>query len=157
MRFLLCVDGSEDSSRAIEHLRRIVKEKDEVFLLHAWKPLDLPPSVQMIGPLPIVSQFPQFPYLQLKERRFVENESHHILLASAKQLIGENAELDDQVWTVSREAKDPKDAIVAEAEARHIDLIVMGRRGLGPLQQMFVGSNSLHVLESAHCPVMIVH
>merc|ERR1711879_293617 len=49
------------------------------------------------------------------------------------------------------------DAIVAEAEARHIDLIVMGRRGLGPLQQMFVGSNSLHVLESAHCPVMIVH
>jgi hypothetical protein len=46
-----------------------------------------------IGPLPIVSQFPQFPYLQLKERRFVENESHHILLASAKQLIGENAVL----------------------------------------------------------------
>jgi hypothetical protein len=48
MKFLVCVDGSEDSSRAIEHLRRIVKEKDEVFLLHAWKPLDLPPSVQMV-------------------------------------------------------------------------------------------------------------
>jgi hypothetical protein len=26
-------------------------------------------------------------------------------------------ELDDQVWTVSREAKDPKDAIVAEGTA----------------------------------------
>jgi hypothetical protein len=43
-----------------------------------------------IGPLPIVSQFPQFPYLQLKERRFIENESRSILLAAAKQLIGEH-------------------------------------------------------------------
>lgn len=48
MRFLLCVDGSPDSCRAIDHLKRIVKEKDEVFLLHAWKPLDSPPTIQMV-------------------------------------------------------------------------------------------------------------
>jgi len=158
MRVLLCVDGSPDAARATEHLKQIIKAKDEVFILHAWKSPDLPPTVHMIGPLPIVAPqpFSQFPLQQFKERKHFENESRAILREAARQLV-EEGELDDQIFTVSREAKAPKDAIVAEAVARDVDLIVMGRRGLGPLKQVFVGSNSLHVAKHAHCSVMVVH
>jgi len=111
--------------------------------------------------------FSQFPLQQFKERKHFENESRAILREAARQLV-EEGELDDQIFTVSREAKAPKDAIVAEgsekkhhhakwkekeeipltknvcfcllavAVARDVDLIVMGRRGLGPLKQFWL-------------------
>lgn len=148
------MDGSPDAARATEHLKQIIKAKDEVFILHAWKSPDLPPTVHMvlpprararvlycfplllaalfylsatptfasqIGPLPIVAPqpFSQFPLQQFKERKHFENESRAILREAARQLV-EEGELDDQIFTVSREAKAPKDAIVAEgSEKKH--------------------------------------
>lgn len=35
-------------------------------------------------------------------------------------------------------------------------LLVVGSRGLGPLQQMVVGSISRHCVDHAHCPVVVV-
>lgn len=45
--------------------------------------------------------------------------------------------------------------ILAEAK-RGVDLLVLGSRGYGPLQSVFVGSVSSRVLAAAPCPVLIV-
>jgi nucleotide-binding universal stress UspA family protein len=43
------------------------------------------------------------------------------------------------------------------AEEHHTDLIVLGRRGLTPVQRWMLGSVSERVLRYASCPVMVVH
>jgi len=50
----------------------------------------------------------------------------------------------------------PVEQIVHRAEADHIDLIVLGRRGMSRFEKMIVGSTSEKVLRYAHCPVMVV-
>ena len=53
-------------------------------------------------------------------------------------------------------AGDPAVEICRLAEARHADLIIMGSRGHGPLAAALLGSVAAHVLQHAHCPVMVV-
>jgi nucleotide-binding universal stress UspA family protein len=50
----------------------------------------------------------------------------------------------------------PVEQIVHRAETDHIDLIVLGRRGMSRFEKMIVGSTSEKVLRYAHCPVMVV-
>jgi nucleotide-binding universal stress UspA family protein len=50
----------------------------------------------------------------------------------------------------------PVEQIVHRAETDHIDLIVLGRRGMSRFEKMLVGSTSEKVLRYAHCPVMVV-
>lgn len=51
---------------------------------------------------------------------------------------------------------DVRETIVREAEAMEADLLVLGSRGLGVLQEALLGSVSLHCLHHATCPVLIV-
>lgn len=51
----------------------------------------------------------------------------------------------------------PVQQIVHRAEADHIDLIILGRRGRSRFERMLVGSTAEKVLRYAHCPVMVVH
>ena len=50
----------------------------------------------------------------------------------------------------------PVEQIVHRAETDHVDLIVLGRRGMSRFEKMIVGSTSEKVLRYAHCPVMVV-
>jgi nucleotide-binding universal stress UspA family protein len=50
----------------------------------------------------------------------------------------------------------PIQQIVHRAETDHIDLIILGRRGMSRFEKMLVGSTSEKVLRYAHCPVMVV-
>lgn len=49
----------------------------------------------------------------------------------------------------------PAEAILAVAEARNVDLIVMGTRGLGSLTGLLLGSQSQKVIAHAKCPVLV--
>jgi nucleotide-binding universal stress UspA family protein len=53
-------------------------------------------------------------------------------------------------------AGDPASAICRIAEERQADMIVMGSRGHGPLAAALLGSVTSHVVQHAHCPVMVV-
>jgi nucleotide-binding universal stress UspA family protein len=53
-------------------------------------------------------------------------------------------------------AGDPAAQICRLAEERDADLIVMGSRGHGPLAAALLGSVAGHVVQHAHCPVMVV-
>ncbi len=49
----------------------------------------------------------------------------------------------------------PADAILEVAQANNADLIVVGARGLGPLQELLLGSTTQELLASAKCPVLV--
>ena len=48
-------------------------------------------------------------------------------------------------------------AILAVAEAREADLIIVGSRGLGAVRGLLLGSVSERVIRLAKCPVLVVH
>ncbi len=50
----------------------------------------------------------------------------------------------------------PTEAILAMADAREVDLIIMGTRGLGRLAGTLLGSQSQKVVGHAKCPVLLV-
>lgn len=50
----------------------------------------------------------------------------------------------------------PAEAILAVAEARKNDLIIMGTRGLGKIAGLLIGSQSQKVVTHANCPVLLV-
>jgi nucleotide-binding universal stress UspA family protein len=49
---------------------------------------------------------------------------------------------------------DPADVLVSVSE--HLDLLVCGSRGYGPLRAVLLGSVSAPVMAAAHCPVIVV-
>ena len=50
----------------------------------------------------------------------------------------------------------PAGPAVAEAARDRVDLLVTGSRGYGPLRTVLVGSVSRHLVDNAHCPVLVV-
>ena len=53
------------------------------------------------------------------------------------------------------EAQGDPGAVIVEA-AENADLVVVGSRGLNPLQRMLLGSVSAKVVNRAHCDVLVV-
>ncbi|XP_009116523.1 universal stress protein YxiE isoform X3 [Brassica rapa] len=51
---------------------------------------------------------------------------------------------------------DPKEMICQAVEQNHVDLLVVGSRGLGMIKRAFLGSVSDYCVQHAQCPVLIV-
>lgn len=52
---------------------------------------------------------------------------------------------------------DPVDEILAQAEERNCDLIVMGTQGHGLLEEALIGSTARRVIRRSQKPVLVVH
>lgn len=50
----------------------------------------------------------------------------------------------------------PADRVVSIAEGEGFSMIVMGHRGAGGLESFLVGSVAKHVIDRAHCSVLVV-
>jgi nucleotide-binding universal stress UspA family protein len=133
---LVAVDASPASARAVECARKLAKLTDAtVLLVHAY---------------PKVADYLGEPNLSNTIAKHLEraNELVEPLAESLKA---------DGIVTITEELEGPPaDAILRVAEARNVDLIVMGARGLGSLGSLLLGSVSQKVLAHATCPVMIV-
>jgi len=62
---------------------------------------------------------------------------------------------EDRVMT-EVQVGEPAEEIVDLARLEHVDLIVLGSRGLSPVKEMLLGSVSNKVLHTAPCPVLVV-
>ncbi|KAG7580940.1 UspA [Arabidopsis suecica] len=51
---------------------------------------------------------------------------------------------------------DAKEMICEAVEQMHVDLLVVGSRGLGKIKRAFLGSVSDYCAHHAHCPILIV-
>ena len=50
----------------------------------------------------------------------------------------------------------PAEQIIRRAETDHVDLVLLGRRGMSRFEKWIMGSISERVLRYAHCPVLVV-
>lgn len=96
-------------------------------------------------------------YAQLEHMRVTERE----LLQSAADEIVNNARMRakahgaGKVETITK-IGDPTKTIINVAKDRNADLIAMGRRGLGNVKGLLLGSVSHKVSQLADCPCMTV-
>lgn len=141
MNILLAVDGSENSYEALRTLKYF-RRADELTLLHV---VDAPrPAYPKMVP-----EVAQELYAQLEQS--LKDEGNR-LLARAQSLLPPHS----GSTTKRLEMGSPAEVVIALAESRHVDLIVMGARGLGPIKERLFGSVSSRVMSFAPCPKLIV-
>ena len=138
---LVPVDGSDNSDRALEFALEIGKRfQAEIEILHvASRPADIfnttPDDVE-----------------EAYFKKVVEIKRQ--MLKEALRVAGTLAP--DLKVTVKLLEGYPANQILTEADDGNFDMIVMGRRGLGNIQELFMGSVSRVIINRANVPVTIV-
>lgn len=141
MRVLLAVDGSEHSNRATEAVQSLASVTS-LTVLHV---LDLPRlTYPMIGP-EIAKD------LAMTVEQAMRAEGKQVLTRTLSHLSYHGSSVDKRL-----EEGVPAEMICSVAEETHADLIVMGARGVGQIQELVLGSVSHRVLTHAPCPVLII-
>ena len=138
-KILVPVDGSEGAAKAAHFAAEIARAVSaEVVLFHVY---DVP-SVAAMG-------------LTAMSKDDFERAQDEVALGS--QEAGERAIAGIEVKTTrARALGDPATEIITYADVNHVDLIVMGRRGLSTMKGLLLGSVSERVLSHAPCPVTVV-
>jgi len=137
-KILVPVDGSPHSRRALE-IACSISEKFEgqIYVLHV---------VPMISsPTPYGDVAADQPYLALEE-------AGEKILQDCKKFakdLGCDVEI-----LIAR--GDPAEQIINTAIESNVDLVVMGRRGIGGIKRLLLGSVSDKVVQHLDCPVLLV-
>lgn len=142
MNTLLAVDGSDNSYEAVHALKYFARA-EQLTLLHA---LDVPrPAYPMMVP-----EVAEELYTSLEQSMREDGER---LLDRIQSLLPLHA----GPVTKLLQLGSPAEVIVTTAEAKKVDLIMMGARGLGPIKERLVGSVSHRILTLAPCATLIVN
>jgi nucleotide-binding universal stress UspA family protein len=134
---LLAVDGSEHALRATHTAAQLARAMN-------------PDTLRIVVVYDPVSPWLGDPNFQAAISARL-NESQEIL-QKAVEAIGD---VPSEIHTELLEGN-PAEAIIAIAQTRQSDLIVLGSRGLGQLAGLLLGSTSQKVVSHAPCPVLIV-
>jgi nucleotide-binding universal stress UspA family protein len=153
---LLPVDGSESSLRAVSFAAELAAALPaSILLLHV---LDrLPARQQLKDYLTVLERAPVRSEGEIESVRSALSQSGEDqgkeILADAKQLLREKGAKD--VSTAIQDG-DPTTELLRLAETGKYNMIIMGRRGLGRLEGIFMGSVSHKISNLADCPVVTV-
>lgn len=135
-KVLVPIDGSEVSSKAVQHAAELASVMQaEITLFHVLSPL--PPGID-----------------RESLTRYIEDVRHfgeNILEEEKNKIAGYN-------FTVSTEITNghPAEEICKKAKDDQFDLIFIGNRGLNPITEFLMGSVSKRVVRHAPCPVLII-
>jgi nucleotide-binding universal stress UspA family protein len=136
---LVAVDGSPGSEKALAYASLIASKFDSnIVVVVAYDP---PVTVRRRGILEVEGA-----------RAEMKSDAKEIASEAVELLNGRG--LDARAIVVRQ---DPAEAIIETAEAEGADMIVMGRRGLGRLKGLLVGSVSERVVRHADTPVVLVN
>jgi len=142
MKILLAVDGSDQSyeaARALAHLSPV----QHLFILHA---MNVPkPAYPMM--VPEVAQ-----ELYATVERGMRDDGERLLNRTVSILPFHTGSTSKRL-----EVGMPTDTILSVAERERVELIVLGARGLGPVQEVLLGSVSHRVITQAACPTLVVN
>ena len=134
-KILIAYDGSVQAGKATESALALAQSLDANVLLFA------------------VARPPE-PATMVELDAMLDDAREHFE-EQFKKIIQRARELDIELET-DIAVGHPVEQIVHRAEADHVDLIVLGRRGKSRFERMLVGSTAEKVLRYAHCPVMVV-
>jgi nucleotide-binding universal stress UspA family protein len=134
-KILIGFDGSSQSEKATEIALSLAQSLDSKVLLFA------------------VARPPE-PATMVELSAMLDDAREHFE-EKFKKIIGRAKDLDVELET-DIAVGHPVEQIVHRAATDHVDLIVLGRRGMSRFEMMIVGSTSEKVLRYAHCPVMVV-
>lgn len=135
-KILVATDGSQSSLKAAQAAARLARLTPDatVTVLHI---LHVPPVLMPIVDIPMDAM--------------VRNTGREIVDATIGVM-----ELPEVQVRTEVQLGDPATEIVQMARDGIFDLIVIGTRGLSPLQEIFLGSVSHRVANTAPCPVLLV-
>jgi nucleotide-binding universal stress UspA family protein len=130
---LICSDGSEGALQATHTAAELAQQfNSKIVLLNVFDDSNLPHLHE------------DLPHLIARVQQDVEQRTGAILHEAGL------------AYEALREVGDQVDTIQVVAARRHVDLIVLGSRGLSQWRELLLGSVSDGVLMSAPCPVLIV-
>jgi nucleotide-binding universal stress UspA family protein len=149
-KILVPIDGSEHADKALNLALDLgEKYKAEIRILNVIPPFNVP-----VTPYPMTAVVTAIPPKWAKNY-YKEAKSHsEEMLMEAQKRAYETA----KGLKITAKLGDgrPANVIVAEAEEGQFDLIVMGSRGLGGLEELLLGSVSHQVVNESKVPVLIV-
>ena len=147
MRQLIAVDGSENSSLALQ-----------VIAIRNWADTDEVKIIHVVGtPIPVTDMLGVNAEIARETHNEAVRQGREILDA-AEQLISQRAKglsVSSEIIT-AQPFHSPAEEIVNCAGREGTDLVVMGSRGMSMWKSLIVGSVSLAVIQHAPCSVMIV-
>ncbi len=135
-KILVAVDDSPAAQKAVNYAAQLAKLTNaQILIVHAY---------------PKIPDYLGEPNLSQTIARYLE-KAEELIEPVATQLQEAGLDVIPEILEGP-----PADAILRVADARNVDLIVMGARGLGSVASLLLGSVSQKVLAHATCPVMIV-
>jgi universal stress protein A len=137
-RILCPIDFSEASMRALTYALSLAQEADASLLL-----------MHVVEALPLVSSdlYPHFDVVGYQQA----------LMDSASERLRSSVPDEARVWCKPEEIVTTGKAypeILRAARERQADLVVMGVHGRNPLDLMFFGSTTQHIVRQSRCPVL---
>lgn len=131
---LLAVDGSENSVRAAKEAIKIAAETS---------------LIEMVYVADFEKVKTEVLHAASSESLLLERKRKVALVEEVLRAAGKNFKL-----TILHGIPGPE--IVKYANDKHVDIVVIGSRGLNGLQEMVLGSVSHKVMKRVHCPALIV-
>lgn len=134
-KILLAVDGSEHSFKATEYAISLAKKYEATI-----------DAVNVIEPEPVRKAA-----LKMESQSDIEEKQREMLEPIREKLDEANI-----IFGTHLLHGEPGPTLLKFADEREVDCIVIGSRGLNPLQTIFLGSVSTNVAKKSSCPVLIV-
>ncbi|MEH7388164.1 universal stress protein [Bacillus sp. JJ1521] len=151
-RILVAIDGSDGSKQALESAVELVGNSTKnLTLIHVFKGSMVTPVYGIAG---VGYVNPEILENELQETKMNERSQGETILRNAKAEVESN-NLNACVKTELIEG-DAAKTICDYAELNHIDLILIGERGLSGLKKLVLGSVSKKVTSDADCSVLVV-
>jgi nucleotide-binding universal stress UspA family protein len=132
MRIVVGYDGSDSAKRALERVSSVATDQDQVLVVAAAE------SHARAG----ITEGARLDPSEIQRRRSD--------LAEAEAFLSERG-----IQPETTEAQGDPGSVIVEA-AKDADLVIVGTRGLNPLQRILLGSVSSKVVHRAECDVLVV-
>ncbi len=149
MKILVCIDGSANSQKCVEVAAQMVEDcnVNEIALIHVHENTQLFPDYWQ-GKYPFTAE--EKSQINKLDKR-VKEERKNIFTEALKLFEDKNIEV-ETIFKIGHPA-----AVIAEtADSGSFDLVIIGRRGIGGVKKLFMGSISSTVLQLVKTNILIV-
>ncbi|MEY1554708.1 universal stress protein [Yoonia sp. R2331] len=144
-KILIGVDGSDPALHALNAACDLAKACDAaIYLVHVPHPDTVAFATGAVAGYHMVTTMPDDKTVQAAAAK---------IIASATDIVTKAGCTVAESYT---QRGDPGDMVIATAKEMDADLIVTGRRGLGNIAGLILGSTSQRISHHAHCAVLTV-